>query len=87
MTTILSLPRLYRYAVIDSLLIVKRRGLRELLRQRGWKFIAAVIAYYLVRDTLLYIVLPFCSRAASSEPRSEVRDTGADGTRFQRVTS
>jgi hypothetical protein len=61
MTAIFSLPaRLYRYAVNDSLLIVKRCGLRELLRQRGWKFIAAVIAYYLVRDSLLYIVVPLC---------------------------
>ena len=60
MTTILSsLVRLYRYAVIDSLLIVKRRGLRELVRQRGWRFLAAVVAYYLVRDSLLYIVVPF----------------------------
>jgi len=59
MTAILSWPvRLYRYAVTDSLLIVKRRGLRELLRRRGWKFVAAVIAYYLVRDSLLYIVVP-----------------------------
>lgn len=59
MTAILSAPlRLYRYAVIDSLLIAKRRGLRELLRQRGWRFVAAVIAYYLVRDTLLYVVVP-----------------------------
>lgn len=59
MTSILSSPvRLYRYAVIDSLLIVKCQGLRGLLRQRGWKFFAAVIAYYLVRDTLLYIVVP-----------------------------
>lgn len=46
--------------MIDSLLIVKRHGLRELFRQRGWKFVAGVVAYYLVRDTLLYIVLPLC---------------------------
>jgi hypothetical protein len=59
MSAIPSWPvRLYRYAVIDSLLIVKRRGLRELLRRRDWKFVAAVIAYYLVRDSLLYIIVP-----------------------------
>jgi hypothetical protein len=59
MTLILSgAVRCFRYAVIDSLFIAKRSGLRELLRQRGWKFIAAVIAYYLVRDSLLYIVIP-----------------------------
>jgi hypothetical protein len=61
MTAILTSPvRLYRYAVIDSLLIIKRHGLRELLRRRGWKFVAGVCGYYLVRDTLLYIVVPFC---------------------------
>jgi hypothetical protein len=58
-TAILYSPvRLYRYAIIDSLLIVKHHGLRELLRQRGWKFFAAIIAYYLVRDSFLYIALP-----------------------------
>jgi hypothetical protein len=61
MTALLTSPiRLYRYAVIDSLLIVKRHGWRELLRQRGWRFFAGVIAYYLVRDILLYVVLPIC---------------------------
>jgi hypothetical protein len=61
MINLLSSPfRLYRYVVIDSVLIVKRHGLRELLRQRGWKFLAAVIAYYLVRDTLLYVIVPLC---------------------------
>jgi hypothetical protein len=59
MTAILLSPvRLFRHAIIDSLRIVKRHGLRELLRQRGWKFIAAIVAYYLVRDSLLYIVVP-----------------------------
>ena len=61
MTAILTSPfRLYRYAVLESLHIARRHGLRELLRQRGRKFIAAVFAYYLVRDTLLYIIIPLC---------------------------
>ncbi len=61
MTALLTSPiRLYRYMVIDSLLIAKRHGLRELLRQRGWKFVVSVVAYYVVRDTLLYVVLPLC---------------------------
>jgi hypothetical protein len=33
-------------------------GWRGLVRKRGWKLVAIVVAYYLVRDTLLYIVLP-----------------------------
>lgn len=59
MTAILTpAMRLYRYAVIDSLFIVKRHGVRELLRRRGWKFVAGIIGYYFVRDTLLYVVVP-----------------------------
>ena len=61
MTTLLTAPiRLYRYAILDSLRIVRRHGLRALLRRRGWKFVASIAAYYLVRDTLLYVVVPLC---------------------------
>jgi hypothetical protein len=50
--------RLYKCYIIDSVLIVKRHGFRELVRRRGWKFLLAVAGYYLVRDTLVYVVLP-----------------------------
>jgi len=33
-------------------------GWGGLVRKRGWKLVAAVVAYYLVRDVLLYIVIP-----------------------------
>ena len=33
-------------------------GWRGLVRNRGWTFVAVVIAYYLVRDTVLYILIP-----------------------------
>ncbi len=61
MKTLLTSPlRLYHYAVLDSVQLVRRHGVRELLRVRGWKFVAAVVSYYLVRDTLLYVVVPLC---------------------------
>ena len=53
------LIRLYKYYIIDSILIIKREGFTSLLKQRGWKVFAFVIGYYTVRDTLLYIVIPF----------------------------
>lgn len=52
--------RLYRYYIIDSILIVKEFGFKELLRRRGWKFFLVIIGYYLVRDTLVYVIIPFC---------------------------
>jgi len=32
---------------------------RFLLARHGWKLVAVVVIYYLIRDTLLYIVLPY----------------------------
>jgi len=55
-----ALFRLYKHYIIDSALILKRFGFRELLRQRGWKFLAGIFAYYLVRDTILYVAIPLC---------------------------
>ncbi len=52
--------KLYKHYIIDSILLVKQSGFKELLRQRGLKFFCAICAYYLVRDTLLYVVLPYC---------------------------
>ena len=33
-------------------------GWKGLFRKRGWKLVALVVAYYLIRDAILYIVLP-----------------------------
>jgi len=51
--------RVYKYYIIDSVMIVKKEGFKELLKKRGWKFFLIIISYYAVRDTLLYIVIPY----------------------------
>ena len=33
-------------------------GWRGLLRKRGWKFVVAFVAFYLIRDVVLYILIP-----------------------------
>ena len=38
---------------------VKTRGLKQVLKEMGWKIILAVILFYLIRDILLYFVIPF----------------------------
>lgn len=50
--------KLYKYYIIDSILIVKREGFKSLLKKKGWKVFGIVIGYYAVRDTILYIVVP-----------------------------
>ncbi|MGH7597695.1 MAG: hypothetical protein ACREOI_15200 [bacterium] len=52
--------RFYKYYIIDSIVIVKNSGFKELVRKRGAKFLFIIIGYYAVRDTLLYIVIPYC---------------------------
>ncbi|MEW5795291.1 MAG: hypothetical protein AB1772_02925 [Candidatus Zixiibacteriota bacterium] len=32
---------------------------RYLVKRHGWKLVGAIVIYYLIRDTLLYIILPY----------------------------
>lgn len=51
--------KLYQYYLVDSIRMVKEFGFKELLRRRGAKFFYIIIGYYLVRDTILYLVMPY----------------------------
>ena len=51
--------RLYKYYIIDSIIIVKKEGFKSLLKKRGWKVFAVVVGYYLVRDSIVYIIVPY----------------------------
>lgn len=33
-------------------------GWRGLFRKRGWKLVAVIVAYYVVRDVTLYVLIP-----------------------------
>lgn len=33
-------------------------GWKGLFRKRGWKLVALVVVYYLIRDVTLYILIP-----------------------------
>lgn len=51
--------RLYKYYIIDSILIVKREGFKALLKKRGWRVFAVIISYYALRDGIIYVLIPF----------------------------
>ena len=51
--------RLYKYYIIDIIIIVKDHGLKELFKRRGWKFLLIIVSYYAVRDSIIYIVIPY----------------------------
>ena len=50
--------KLYKFYIIDSILIVKNEGIKALLVQRGKKFVIGIFVYYLIRDSIIYIVIP-----------------------------
>ena len=39
--------------------MLREKGLKGFVREKGWKVVAAICLYYLVRDSLLYIIIPF----------------------------
>lgn len=39
--------------------MLKEVGFKEFVRQKGWKIILAIFLFYLIRDSLLYFVLPY----------------------------
>ena len=39
--------------------IKKQGGLKLLFQKKGWQVILAVATFYLIRDTILYIVIPY----------------------------
>ncbi len=43
----------------DMWITLRREGFRATFRKYGWRFVGLVFIYYLIRDTLLYIVLPY----------------------------
>jgi hypothetical protein len=51
--------RWYESYIVDSVQMIRRSGFKVFFRQRGWKIITVVILYYLIRDSVLYILLPY----------------------------
>ncbi|KAA3610197.1 MAG: hypothetical protein D8M58_06795 [Calditrichaeota bacterium] len=39
--------------------LIKKDGLKEFLRQKGWKIVAGIFVFYLIRDSILYILIPY----------------------------
>jgi len=54
-----SLFRHYKYYVLDSIYIVRNYGFKTLLALRGFKILLLIIFYYLIRDSILYLIIPF----------------------------
>jgi hypothetical protein len=39
--------------------VIREKGWKEFLRQYGWKVIVVFVLFYLIRDTIFYILIPY----------------------------
>ena len=44
---------------VDWLNLLKQAGFREFLKQKGWKVVIALFLFYLIRDSVIYIIIPY----------------------------
>lgn len=39
--------------------VFKREGMRGAVKRYGWKLFAAFFVYYLIRDSIIYLLIPY----------------------------
>jgi len=50
----------YKPKFIQTWLDIKRDGgYRLLIKKKGWKIVSVFILFYLVRDSILYLLIPY----------------------------
>ncbi len=47
--------------IVEWLSIIKSDGIKGLIRQKGLKIVLLFIGFYLVRDGIIYVLLPYLS--------------------------
>jgi len=45
--------------IVEWTTLLREKGVKEFIRVKGWKIVVAIFLYYLIRDSLLYLVIPF----------------------------
>ena len=43
----------------EWLTLIREKGLKAFIREKGWKVVAAFFLYYLIRDSILYLLIPY----------------------------
>jgi hypothetical protein len=51
--------RLVPAFLLEYVQIWRKEGFRALIKKKGWKVVVLIICYYLVRDSILYILIPY----------------------------
>ena len=43
----------------ENIIYFKKNGFKKTLKKLGWKMILLIVLYYLIRDSILYIIIPY----------------------------
>ena len=56
----MNFKKLFKPAIVQEWTgLLREKGLKEFLRLKGWKILAAIFVFYFIRDSILYIIIPF----------------------------
>ena len=45
--------------IIEWAKLLREEGFKVFIKKRGWKVLWTIIIFYAIRDTILYILIPF----------------------------
>jgi len=45
--------------IIEWVKLLREEGFKVFFKKRGWKVLGTIIIFYAIRDTILYILIPF----------------------------
>lgn len=43
----------------ESITLIREQGLKAFIKQKGWVIVVAIFLFYLIRDSILYIIIPY----------------------------
>ena len=59
-TTRKGLKRVFKpKIIIEWTALLREVGFKGFIKEKGWKIVIAIFLFYLVRDSVLYIILPY----------------------------
>ncbi len=55
----MNLQRVFKPPLIQEwTALLRDKGLKGFAREKGWKIVAAIFLFYLVRDSVIYLIIP-----------------------------
>ncbi|MCH8928672.1 MAG: hypothetical protein IIB39_08160 [Candidatus Marinimicrobia bacterium] len=45
--------------IIEWVKLLREEGFKVFVKKRGWKVLWTIVIFYLIRDSILYILIPF----------------------------